>query len=129
MQITHFGTITLAVTDNVVPMPQSEQFAQLSQAKLVAARQAEFTYHAINANVDGHQHYYVETGADYEHFTLPAGDYATFEMTRANRLALDQFIGQAYGKLAQAGYRPAGNYNLETLSESTFTVQIPVIKA
>ena len=129
MQIDHFGSVTLAVTDNLVSLPMPEALANLSKAKLVAARQAEFTYHAVNANVDGQQHYFVETGDDHSTYTLPAGDYATFAMTRANRLALDQFIGQAYGKIAQAGYRPAGNYNLETLSDAMFTVQTPVVKA
>lgn len=129
MQIDHFGSVTLAVTDNLVGLPIPEALATLSKAKLVAARQAEFTYHAVNANLDGQQHYLVETGDDHSEFTLPAGDYATFEMTRANRFALDQFIGQAYGQIAQAGYRPAGNYNLETLSDALFTIQIPVVKA
>ena len=129
MQIDHFGSVTFAVTDNLVGLPMPEALTNLSKAKLAAAREAEFTYHAINVNVDGQQHYYVETGDDRGQFTLPAGDYATFEMTRANRLAQDQFIGQAYGTIAQAGYRPAGNYNLETLSDAMFTVQIPVVKA
>jgi hypothetical protein len=129
MQTDHFGSVTLAVTDNLVSLPMPEALANLSKAKLVAARQAEFTYHAVNANVDGQQHYFVETGDDHSTYTLPAGDYATFKMTRANRLALDQFTGQAYGKIAQAGYRPAGNYNLETLSDAMFTVQTPVVKA
>jgi hypothetical protein len=93
MQIDHIGSVTLAVTDNLVGLPMPEALANLSKAKLVAARQAEFTYHAVNANVDGRQHYLVETGDDRSTYTLPAGDYATFEMTRANRLALDELLG------------------------------------
>ncbi|WP_407894904.1 hypothetical protein [Lacticaseibacillus sp. N501-2] len=128
MHIQHFGSVTLAVCDHLLPATTSALPA-LAEAKRILARNAPFTYHAINLSQNGQPHYLIETGDDQTQFTLPAGDYATFKMTRANRLALDQFIQQAYATIAQAGYRPAGNYNLETLSNSTFTVQIPVAKA
>lgn len=129
MQITHHNQVSFTVCDHRVPTPQSPAALNaLSTAKMAAARAADFTYHAINANIQGAQHYLVETGDDHDNFTLPAGEYASFTMTRANRLALDQFIAHAYRELTHTTYHPAGDFNLETLAANTFTVQIPVAK-
>lgn len=101
--------------------PSRTNLAELSQQKqaLLDEYQTELTdgLMAVNSNQDGQQHYLVGQASVTKRpstFTLPAGQYAQFDLTFSDRINLDQLIGRSYGELAQVtGLQIAGNFNLE----------------
>ncbi len=110
-----------------------EDFAVMSEAKskaLTTFAKNNKEYVGINTSINGEQCYIAASvGEDHGDttFEVPAGKYAKFVSKETARTAIDLFIGQSYGMLGQSEkFTFGGNFNLEDLRESAFTIYLPV---
>ncbi|WP_099222301.1 effector binding domain-containing protein [Listeria costaricensis] len=112
-----------------------EGLGKMSEIKAAAiAKHAEDkkAFVGINTNIEDKQYYLVAKAGNGEGdttFEFPAGLYAKFETTETDRAAIDQFIGQAYGEVAQSEkVGIGGNFNLEDFRDKGLTLYIPVFE-
>lgn len=112
-------------------LPAPTEMAAFSQAKTAAsAHVTSGTYVAANANLEGHQYYFVEDATGDETYTLPGGDYAVFTGESDTPQLAYNTVAHAYGAIAQDGdWNVAGNFNLESYDHGQLTAYIPVTKA
>ncbi|WP_125980082.1 GyrI-like domain-containing protein [Loigolactobacillus iwatensis] len=139
----------IAGLSTVLPTPKSyAEMAEMSKVKTdyleklaqadLAAIATDQHFYGVNYNANGDQNYLagvkvIKLPAGYTDFTVAAGQYAKFTTKAASRNAIDQFIGQSYGELAQsADYQVAGNFNLEVVDSfidgktAEFSIYMPV---